>query len=411
MDRIIGFSTNCFYEQDYECIERKGMWHPDTLADCLAEKISRDYSDFTLKNFWAILHHNVDKVWILWWSTLVKLWEGKLINPIRVLINWKFSVSFWEVDIDYKSLVVGSVNDFFESKFPWFDITKFLVIQWNLWFGMSPWHVDWLSNDQWLKKHQFKPRWLHDIKELKFLWSNDTSIWCGYFPYTRLEQLIIEIEEKLLSEKLEKKYNWMWTDIKILGTRKRNDIDVTLCVPQIANYVPDLDTYKQNLEITNAIIYDLLWKYKFGDIKISLNTKDNFDAWELYLTAIWSSIEAWDEWLVGRGNRVNGVIAPDKPTSMEGVCWKNPVYHAWKLYNIAAFEISELIFKSFWMYNEITLVSQNGRLLSDPRKIIIKTQDNLTKEMQFNLQNIINQYLDNIHKITDWLLAWKYNLC
>ncbi|MET7278839.1 methionine adenosyltransferase [Kribbella sp. NPDC005582] len=43
-------------------VERKGIGHPDTLADHLAERLSRAYSRYTLDHFGAVLHHNFDKL-------------------------------------------------------------------------------------------------------------------------------------------------------------------------------------------------------------------------------------------------------------------------------------------------------------------------------------------------------------
>jgi S-adenosylmethionine synthetase len=48
-----------------EVVERKGAGHPDTLADGVAEAISRAYSRYCLDGFGAILHHNTDKTSLL----------------------------------------------------------------------------------------------------------------------------------------------------------------------------------------------------------------------------------------------------------------------------------------------------------------------------------------------------------
>jgi S-adenosylmethionine synthetase len=48
-----------FSEPIYEFVERKGIGHPDTLADALAEHLSVNYSRYTKKRFGAILHHNL----------------------------------------------------------------------------------------------------------------------------------------------------------------------------------------------------------------------------------------------------------------------------------------------------------------------------------------------------------------
>ncbi|HXQ67877.1 MAG TPA: methionine adenosyltransferase, partial [Alphaproteobacteria bacterium] len=45
-----------------EVVERKGLGHPDTLCDMLAEALSLSLSRFYRERFGLILHHNVDKV-------------------------------------------------------------------------------------------------------------------------------------------------------------------------------------------------------------------------------------------------------------------------------------------------------------------------------------------------------------
>jgi len=47
-----------------EVVERKGLGPPDTLADALAERMSVAYSRYCLQNFVAVLHHNLDKLYL-----------------------------------------------------------------------------------------------------------------------------------------------------------------------------------------------------------------------------------------------------------------------------------------------------------------------------------------------------------
>jgi len=46
----------------YDIVERKGVGHPDTLADLIAEEFSNTYSKYCLKHFGVILNHWADKV-------------------------------------------------------------------------------------------------------------------------------------------------------------------------------------------------------------------------------------------------------------------------------------------------------------------------------------------------------------
>ena len=51
-------------DRPVEIVERKGLGHPDTLADALAERMSVAYSRHCLERFGAVLHHNLDKLYL-----------------------------------------------------------------------------------------------------------------------------------------------------------------------------------------------------------------------------------------------------------------------------------------------------------------------------------------------------------
>jgi S-adenosylmethionine synthetase len=52
-------------EQDVEIVERKGIGHPDSIADGLAESVSRALCHMYIKKFDRILHHNTDECQIV----------------------------------------------------------------------------------------------------------------------------------------------------------------------------------------------------------------------------------------------------------------------------------------------------------------------------------------------------------
>jgi S-adenosylmethionine synthetase len=72
---------------DLVIVERKGWGHPDTLADHLAERLSRTYSRYTLEQFGAVLHHNFDKLGLLGGASEVRYGAGRMVDPVRVLVN------------------------------------------------------------------------------------------------------------------------------------------------------------------------------------------------------------------------------------------------------------------------------------------------------------------------------------
>lgn len=211
----------------------------------------------------------------------------------------------------------------------------------------------------------------------------------------------LEIEQKLNSPTYKLKNPWIGSDIKILGFRLNDNYEITMCIPQIANHVCSINDYKENLIKAKKDILRIANTNGIKSLELNINTRDNYNLCEIYLTVIGSSIESGDEGLVGRGNRVNAVISPNRPMSMEGACGKNPVYHIGKLYYVAAMKIAKEIYNKFGVYNEVFLASQSGRDLLDPWIILIALPKGLDKKQ---IEKIVTREIKNIPKITSGIV-------
>jgi S-adenosylmethionine synthetase len=66
-------------------VERKGVGHPDTLADHLAERLSQAYSSYTLERFGAVLHHNFDKLALLGGASEVRYGGSSNLTVLSAL--------------------------------------------------------------------------------------------------------------------------------------------------------------------------------------------------------------------------------------------------------------------------------------------------------------------------------------
>lgn len=398
-----------FEERDYEFVERKGGGHPDTLADGLAEELSREYSKYTLKKFGAVLHHNFDKVGLLGGASFVTFGEGYLTKPIRVLINGRGSFRFANEFIPVENLLKKWSINYLKSKFPSISPEKDLAFHMNLSTQSSPGKTDEDESKKGTRRHWFEPRSLDDIQETKRLLSNDTSLGVGYAPLSKLEDLVMNIELTINSPKYKKDKPWLGSDIKILGFRHKDAFKITMCIPQIATYVKSLDEYKSNLESVEKDILKIATDSDIAKFELNTNTRDNYELCEIYMTAIGSSIESGDEGLVGRGNRINGLISPGRPMSMEGACGKNPVYHIGKVYYLTAMKIAQKIHDKFGIYCEVFLASQSGRDLLDPWVTLIAVPDNV--ENIDEIKDIVANELSELKNISGEILDAKYSLC
>ena len=390
----IYISKKDFREEEYEFVERKGKGHPDTLSD---ETFSAKYSKYTKDNFGAVLHHNFDKVGLLGGASYVKFGEGYLTKPIRVLLNGRASTKFADTVIPVKEMLIEWTKEFMHQAFPMIDVDKDLEFHYNLSNQSSPGKTEEDQAQKGTRKYWFEPRGLFDLQETKKLFSNDTSMGVGYAPYTKLEQLVLAIEGKLNSKEFKQKYPWIGSDIKIMGFRFRDSFDITMCIPQISIYVANIDEYRQNMEFVRGIIFSIAQEMGIEKFDLHTNTRDNYENSELYLTVTGSSIESGDEGLVGRGNRINGIISPTRLMSMEGACGKNPVYHIGKIYYVTANEISKKIYNKFNIKNEVVLISQSGRDLLDPWVVCVSVPTDFN-----NIASIENYVKEEISQIPEY---------
>jgi len=359
-------------ERDYEVIERKGKGHPDTMSDALAERLSNVYSKYCLDNFDVILHHNFDKVGMMGGISEVGFCIGKIASPIRVLINGRASDQFGDQVIPLREMLEAETIKFFKEYFPHInDIKSILRIMWEVASGSSPGAV---VDTKSYRHYWFKPRNKDDLSETKSLNCNDTSMGQAYYGNTKLERLVLDVEDTLNSDECKKKFPWIGSDIKIMCFRLGKSVSFTLCIPQISVFVKDVADYMNNLDLARAIILETANKVcPDYDVAININMRDKItpENVDLYLTYTGSSIEMGDEGFVGRGNRIGGLITPNRSYSMEGICGKNPVYHTGKIYSAFAYEICKEIYEKFSIMCEAILIGQTGQSLVDPHKIII----------------------------------------
>lgn len=386
----------------FDIVERKGIGHPDTLSDHLAEELSRTYSKYTKDEFGAILHHNFDKVGILGGKSRAEFGVGELTGPLRVLLNGRASVQFGGEEIPVRDLLTETARQFLVDRFPMIDPEDDIDIHYNLSSASSPGETE---PDQFeangAREHWFTPRGLEDLPERDHLVANDTSHGTGFAPLNKTERFVRELE-RYLNGSYNEDNPWLGSDIKIMAHCIEDAIDLTIAVPQIADHVSDLESYDTNLAQIEADIQAFADNYvPEQEVTVHTNNRDDYEAGELYLTAIGSAIESGDEGLVGRGNRVNGLITPTRPMSIEGQCGKNPVYHVGMIYNLGAKRIARRLHDEFGTSAEVHLVSQTGRTLVDPWKTLVTVTDEIDEE---TTRPVIRSALNEIPQITnDWL--------
>ena len=193
--------------------------------------------------------------------------------------------------------------------------------------------------------------------------ANDTSFGVGFAPMSELENTVYRIEQMLNSEKTKKKFPFIGEDIKVMGSRNDDQLNLTVAIAFVSQFVPSLEEYYNQKEKTKELIEKNIKTDK--KLKIDINAADSKNC--VYLTVTGTSCECGDAGQVGRGNRANGLITPCRTMSLEAVAGKNPISHVGKIYNLKAQEIANKISNIFNVQEvQVQLLSEIGKPINNP---------------------------------------------
>lgn len=206
-------------------------------------------------------------------------------------------------------------------------------------------------------------------KNTKIAIANDTSCGVGYAPLNTLENLVIKGEHYLNSSEVKTAFPAIiGEDIKVMGVRSYDEINLTVACAIVGCFIKDMPDY---LEIKQKIAELAQLAAKLAGVNavnVMVNVADNIAEENIYLTVTGTSAENGDDGEVGRGNRANGLISFYRPMSMEALAGKNPVSHIGKLYNVLAQNIAHDIVNSVKGVLEVYcyLLGQIGRPIDNP---------------------------------------------
>ncbi|MEM3948883.1 MAG: methionine adenosyltransferase, partial [Zestosphaera sp.] len=296
-----------------ELVERKGLGHPDYIADAASEVSSVSLSKYYLENYNAILHHNVDKVLVVGGQSKPCFGGGEVLHPIYIIVAGRateyVSLNNGRIDrVPVGTLVVDAVKKWVAQNFRFLDPERHIVVD----YMIRPGSVDLVKTYETGVKVKKKPL------------ANDTSIGVGYAPLSTLERIVLGVERYLNSRGFKESMPEVGEDIKVMGLRVGDRIKLTIAAAMISHLIPDLSHYmsvKEELDnkVRDFIARELSSDERAGkhDVEVVINSADMPENNVVYLTVTGTSAEHGDDGMTGRGNRVNGLITPMRPMSLE----------------------------------------------------------------------------------------------
>ncbi len=382
-----------YYSQAVEIVERKGIGHPDTICDALAEELSRKLCEFYLDNFGLVLHHNVDKA-LLWGGTSQpKFGGGKIILPMEIFLAGRATSEYKGVSVPIEEMVEQSCTRWLKS------------------------NIHALDTEHHIKLHSLIRPGSPDLVELYLrqqktgiALANDTSCGVGYAPFSEMERIVLQVEQTLNAAETKAAHPETGEDIKVMAIRHVNDIELTVSCAFIDRYISDVDDYVLKKSQLAKLVEKTAATVSNKNINVTVNAADDVKADSLYMTVTGTSAESGDDGEVGRGNRVNGLITPYRPMNMEAAAGKNPVTHVGKLYNIVAQQIAHALVEELDEVAEAYcyLVSRIGSPIKEPRIIDIRValvEGGSIDAMQQSIDEIVQQKLETMDRIRQLLVS------
>ena len=130
-------------------------------------------------------------------------------------------------------------------------------------------------------------------------------------------------------------------------------------------------------------------------VDVSMNATDKNG--RPYLVALGSVADTGDVGVVGRGNRINGLITPMRPMSIEAPAGKNPIDHTGKIYGVLAMELAQEIYEYLQWPVTVHIYTEKENRLDDPTEIMIKVSGiEIDAIMQENIEQIITNRIKNV---------------
>lgn len=368
-----------------EICEHKGIGHPDSICDGVAEAVSRALCSAYINSYGEVRHHNVDKALLIGGQSVPKFGGGRIEMPMRLIVAGRADPLPGSHDIG--DLVCAAARDYIAS---------------NLRCSTGLFNIESV-----VRLGSANLRRVVVPTAISVPLANDTSIGVGFAPYSKLEQLTLNVAALITSAAFRTMFPMAGDDFKVMAMRQDDSVSLTIALAIIDRAVQNAAQY---FSLKAAIAKWLVDSIE-EPCDIRINTLDDSDAHDesgIYLTVTGLSAEHGDDGQVGRGNRVTGLITPSRPMSLEAAAGKNPISHVGKIYNVLAFHIAHDLVAQIPAIHEaiVQILSNIGQPIDCPRIVdiqILSDDLSLNERISQQAKEIVTEHFTRIELLTKQL--------
>jgi S-adenosylmethionine synthetase len=375
-----------------EIVERKGIGHPDTICDGIAEHFSACLCRAYLDRFGFILHHNVDKVLLAAGRSRPAFGGGEVVEPIQIILAGRAESEVRGDAVPVAAIAVEAAREWLRANLPALDVDRDVRIL----PLVRPGSVD-LNRLYCRASAGGAPL------------ANDTSCGAGFAPLTPLERAVLAAERALNAAETKRAHPAIGADVKVMGLRRGDRVRLTVSCAFVGRHVVDLADYAAQKGDVEVLVVEAVRDAIGAEPAVVVNAADDISQGDVYLTVTGTSAEAGDDGEVGRGNRANGLITPYRPMTLEAAAGKNPVTHVGKLYGLVAAAIaSDLALR--WGASadvECRMASCIGRAIDDPDVVDVRVHgvtDRPRAELERTATEVARAHLAGLPALRDRLV-------
>lgn len=349
---VEGLAGPAVADQQVEIVERKGRGHPDSICDGVMDAVSVALCTVYRERCGRILHHNVDKGLLVAGQVELSFGGGRVLRPMELIIGDRAADRCGATAIEVGDIAAAAARDWLRRQLPRIDPGQHLKIRPVLAPGTAE---------------------LTDIfsRGGRVPVANDTSAAVGYAPLSPTETTVLDLESFLNGPAFKARFPESGEDVKVMGLRRGRRLGLTVAMPLLAGRIGSETEYFARKAAMTAAMEEFLERFtRFAERRVYFNTLDlpgrGLDG--VYLSLLGTSAEGGDSGQVGRGNRVNGLIALNRPLGTEAAAGKNPVSHVGKIYSVLAHQAASRIHAEIGGIREVYvwLLSRIGQPIDRP---------------------------------------------
>ncbi|HLJ62320.1 MAG TPA: methionine adenosyltransferase [bacterium] len=387
-----------------EMVERKGIGHPDSICDAIMDRVSVELSKEYLSQFGHILHHNIDKAFLVAGDAQVRFGGGTIREPMKLIFGDRAAYGLNGRELPIREIAIRTAKNWIRE---------------NLRF-VDPGGSDDQDGPHMMYQNEIKPgsAELVDIFSRDTAGANDTSAAVGYWPMTETERLVRETEQYINSRTFKEEFPESGEDVKVMGVRMGRELRLTAAVAFVDRFIEGEAHYFRRKEaLYDAVMAFLARRTTMDKVVFDLNTLDEPGRGinGVYLSVLGTSAESGDSGQIGRGNKVNGVIAINRPMGTEAAAGKNPVAHVGKIYSIFTHLVAQKVYEEVPGLREVYvwMVSQIGKPIDHPVTAaqIIPDKGLRKSAVTRRVREVLDRELAGIHVFCRDLAEGKYTVC